>query len=68
MRAFALLFPGISMIMRKRNNAGILCIFLQLTLIGWIPAAAWACSTFDEDMKKQKVEKVLKSVKALPTR
>lgn len=68
MKALAFLFPGISMIMRRRKNAGILCIVLQLTLIGWIPAAAWACSTFDEDVKKQKVARVLKSVKALPIR
>jgi len=67
MRPIALLLPGLSFLIRKKRNAGIFCIVLQLTLIGWIPAAAWAYSTLDEDMKKHKVEKILRSIKTFPT-
>jgi uncharacterized membrane protein YqaE (UPF0057 family) len=37
-----------------RPLAGIICLILQLTLIGWIPAALWAVyalSQYDTDKK-----------------
>lgn len=64
MKPLAILLPGISFIVRGKSNLGIACLIMQVSLIGWIPAAIWAYSSLGEDMKKQRVEKVLKSVKA----
>jgi uncharacterized membrane protein YqaE (UPF0057 family) len=38
----ALLLPWLSLLLRGRFLQGILCLLLQVTLIGWLPAAVWA--------------------------
>ncbi|MFP6749593.1 MAG: YqaE/Pmp3 family membrane protein [Alphaproteobacteria bacterium] len=38
----ALLLPWFLFFTIGRVFAGIICLILQLTLIGWIPAAIWA--------------------------
>ncbi|TAL58697.1 MAG: YqaE/Pmp3 family membrane protein [Legionella sp.] len=43
-----------------RPFAGIMCLILQLTLIGWIPAALWAVyslSQFNTDKKIREFNK-----------
>lgn len=43
MRIFiALLVPWLSVFFIGRPFAAIFCLILQLTLIGWAPAAIWA--------------------------
>jgi uncharacterized membrane protein YqaE (UPF0057 family) len=39
MTLIAILLPWLSFLLRGKLLSGILCIILQLTLIGWIPAA-----------------------------
>jgi uncharacterized membrane protein YqaE (UPF0057 family) len=38
----ALLFPWITFFTMGKIFQGILCLILQLTLIGWLPATVWA--------------------------
>lgn len=38
----ALLLPWLALLLRGRILQGILCLILQLTVIGWLPAAVWA--------------------------
>ena len=50
----ALLLPWLLFFTIGRPIAGIICLILQVTLIGWIPAAIWAVyalSQFDTDRK-----------------
>lgn len=42
MTLIAILFPSLSFLLRGKILTAILCFLLQITLIGWIPAAAWA--------------------------
>ncbi|WP_026706162.1 YqaE/Pmp3 family membrane protein [Flavobacterium soli] len=42
MTLIAIFFPFLSFMLRGRILTGILCLILQITLIGWIPAAIWA--------------------------
>ncbi len=42
MTLIAILFPWVSFLLRGRILKGILCLILQITLLGWIPAAVWA--------------------------
>jgi hypothetical protein len=42
MTLVAILLPWLSFILRGRILTGILCLILQITIIGWIPAAVWA--------------------------
>lgn len=50
----ALLLPFVVFFTIGRPIQGILCLILQLTLIGWIPAAIWAVyalSQYNTDKK-----------------
>jgi TM2 domain-containing membrane protein YozV len=38
----ALLFPWITFFTMGKIGQGFLCLILQLTIIGWLPAAVWA--------------------------
>ncbi len=44
----ALLLPGISFFFIGRPWAGIICLILHATIIGWIPAAIWAVYALNE--------------------
>jgi len=44
----ALLLPGISFFFIGRPWAGIICLILHATIIGWIPAAIWAVYALSE--------------------
>ena len=53
----ALLLPWLTFFTIGRPLSGVVCLILQLTLIGWIPAAIWAVyalSQFKTDQKKKK--------------
>ena len=50
----ALLLPWLQFFTIGRPIAGIICLVLQVSLIGWIPAAIWsvyALSQFKTDAK-----------------
>ena len=42
-----------------RPIAGIICLILQLTLIGWLPAAAWAVYALSQYNTDKKIERAL---------
>jgi uncharacterized membrane protein YqaE (UPF0057 family) len=39
--------------------AGFICLILQLTLIGWIPATIWAVYALSQYKTDQKIQKAL---------
>ena len=50
----ALLLPWLTFFTIGRPIAGIVCLVLQITLIGWLPAAIWAVyalNTYNTDKK-----------------
>ncbi len=38
----AILLPGLAFLALGRPMPGLICIALQASLVGWLPAAAWA--------------------------
>lgn len=42
MLLIAILLPWLSFLLRGRIFHFIICLLLQITLIGWLPAAMWA--------------------------
>jgi uncharacterized membrane protein YqaE (UPF0057 family) len=60
MRLFIALFiPWLVFFTIKRPIAGIICLILQLTLIGWIPATIWAVYALSQYKTDQKIAKAL---------
>ncbi len=51
----ALLLPWLLFFTIGRPIAGILCLVLQLTLIGWIPAAIWAAYSLGQYNTDKKI-------------
>ncbi len=50
----ALLLPWLVFFTIKRPVSGIICLILQITIVGWIPAAIWAVyalSQYNTDKK-----------------
>jgi TM2 domain-containing membrane protein YozV len=48
MLLIAILFPWLSFFLRGKIIQGIICLVLQITLIGWLPATFWAVSSRSE--------------------
>ncbi len=55
----ALLLPWLTFFTIGRPIAGIVCLVLQLTLIGWVPAAIWAVYALSQYKTDKKIEKAL---------
>lgn len=55
----AILLPFISFFTIGRPFAGLICLFLQVTLIGWIPAAIWAVFALGQYKTDKKIEQAL---------
>ena len=53
----ALLLPWLQFFTIGRPFAGVICLVLQATIIGWLPAAIWsvyALSQYETDQKIQR--------------
>ncbi|MGO3131165.1 MAG: YqaE/Pmp3 family membrane protein [Alcaligenes sp.] len=55
----ALLLPWLGFFTIGRPVAGIICLILQLTVIGWIPAAIWAVYSLSLYKTDKKIEQAL---------
>ncbi|WP_236537102.1 YqaE/Pmp3 family membrane protein [Sphingobacterium composti Ten et al. 2007 non Yoo et al. 2007] len=53
----AVLFPWLSFFLRGKILVGILCIILQFTLIGWLPAAIWAVAAHLDANNKKRLQR-----------
>lgn len=53
----AVLIPFLSFILRGHIFKGILCLILQLTIIGWLPAAIWAVTSLVDSRNKARFKK-----------
>ncbi|MBK8554659.1 MAG: YqaE/Pmp3 family membrane protein [Lewinellaceae bacterium] len=59
----AILFPFLSFMIRGKILTGILCLLLQITVIGWIPAAIWAVVSLQDARANKRNEKVIEAIK-----
>ena len=57
----AILIPWLLFFTIGRPFAGIICLILQLTLIGWIPAAIWAAYALSQYKTDKKIKEALGS-------
>ena len=55
----ALLLPFSVFFTIGRPFAGLLCLILQITLIGWVPAAIWAVYALSQYKTDQKIQRAL---------
>ncbi|MDR0787003.1 MAG: YqaE/Pmp3 family membrane protein [Gemmatimonadota bacterium] len=60
----SLILPWATFFTIGRPIAGIVCLILQITLIGWIPAAIWAVFALSQYTTDQKIKKALAGIPA----
>lgn len=57
----ALLLPFSVFFTIGRPFAGLMCLILQITLVGWVPAAIWAVYALGQYKTDKKIQKALNS-------
>jgi hypothetical protein len=55
----ALILPWLQFFTIGRPIAGIICLILQITLIGWIPAAIWSVYALSQYKTDEKIREAL---------
>lgn len=55
----AILLPWLNFFTIGRPISGIICIILQVTLIGWLPAAMWSVYSLGQYKTDKKIESAL---------
>lgn len=55
----ALILPWLQFFTIGRPFAGIICLLLQLTIIGWLPAAIWSVYALSQYKTDKKIERAL---------
>jgi uncharacterized membrane protein YqaE (UPF0057 family) len=53
---FAIFLPFVAFFTIGRPLAGLICLILQLTILGWIPAALWAVYSVSQYETDKKIE------------
>jgi uncharacterized membrane protein YqaE (UPF0057 family) len=61
----AIFLPFVTFFTIGRPIAGIVCLILQCTIIGWIPAALWAIYALGQFKTDKKIEKAIANNKNL---
>lgn len=56
----AILLPWLNFFTIGKPVSGIICLILQLTLIGWLPAAIWSVYSLSQYKTDQKIKDALK--------
>jgi len=63
MTLIAIFFPFLSFMFRGRILTGIICLILQITFIGWIPAAVWAVISLQNSRADRRKRQLIKAMK-----
>ncbi|UCM19661.1 YqaE/Pmp3 family membrane protein [Ensifer adhaerens] len=56
----ALILPWLQFFTIGRPFAGLICLILQLTLIGWVPAAIWSVYALSQYKTDEKIREALR--------
>ena len=58
----AILLPFLSFMVRGKVLTGIICLILQITLIGWLPAAIWAVLSLNNERADKRNDRLIKAM------
>ncbi|MGB4776529.1 MAG: YqaE/Pmp3 family membrane protein [Daejeonella sp.] len=63
MTLIAIFFPFLSFLLRGKILTGIFCLILQITLIGWIPAAVWAVISLQNSRADRRNDRLVRAMR-----
>ncbi|PPQ30543.1 YqaE/Pmp3 family membrane protein [Rhodopila globiformis] len=56
----AILLPWLAVLLGRHPFKAIACLLLQLTVVGWIPAAIWAVAVVRHDRREKQYQQMLR--------
>ncbi|MBC5833688.1 YqaE/Pmp3 family membrane protein [Flavobacterium sp. F372] len=59
----AFFLPWLSLILQGKVLSGIICLLLQITIIGWIPAFIWAVTSLNRMYADRRTKSMIKELK-----
>ncbi|WNM17977.1 YqaE/Pmp3 family membrane protein [Flavobacterium capsici] len=59
----AFFFPWLSLLLQGKILSGILCLLLQITIIGWVPACIWAFTSLNRMYADRRTNKIIKAMR-----
>jgi uncharacterized membrane protein YqaE (UPF0057 family) len=63
MTLLAILLPWLSFMLRGKIIRGIVCLLLQCTVIGWIPAAIWAVVNLQNSRADRRTRRIINAMR-----
>ena len=63
MTLIAILLPWLSFLMRGKILSGLICLLLQCTILGWIPAAVWAVISLQNSHADRRAKRIIRAMK-----
>jgi uncharacterized membrane protein YqaE (UPF0057 family) len=63
MTLIAILLPWLSFLMRGKILSGLICLLLQCTILGWIPAAVWAVISLQNSRADRRAKRIIRAMK-----
>lgn len=63
MTLIAILLPWLSFLLRGRLLRGIICLVLQCTVIGWLPAAIWAVVDLQNQRAERRTRRLVRAMR-----
>lgn len=64
MLLIAVLLPWLSFFLRGKILTGFICLILQITLIGWLPAAIWAVASRNNAQNKKRYDRLERKIRS----
>ncbi|MBX9784331.1 MAG: YqaE/Pmp3 family membrane protein [Chitinophagaceae bacterium] len=62
MTLIAILLPWLSFFLRGKIFTGIICLILQITILGWVPAAIWAVVSLNNARADRRTDRIIKAM------
>ena len=59
----ALFLPWLSLMLQGKIGAGIVCLILQITIIGWLPAFIWAVVSLNRMYADRRTQTIIREMK-----
>ncbi len=60
----AIVLPWLALFMIGKTFQGLVCLFLQFTMIGWLPAAIWAVLAVQNHNADKRTEQLIRAIQS----
>ncbi len=60
---FAIIFPFLSFFFRGKIITAVICFILQITVLGWLPAAIWAAMSLSNERAAKRNDELIRTIR-----